>query len=179
MMGLWNRDMWTGAAVILLALLSIFFVIPIGVVVPGNVEVRVMAPDFWPLTISMAAAIAGGFVFLGGLLDQKNQRLSATPAALDEGVSAEARDSKHRSAGTAAARVVAVIGSLFILYLVIPMIGIVAGTMALLVFLIRFTGEARWKYIVSIAIVLPSILYIFFVYVASVPLPLGFFEQFR
>ncbi len=175
----WNTDMRVGLAVILLALLSVFVVIPSGVVVPSNVEVRVMAPDFWPLTVSMVAAIAGGFVFIGGLLEQKRRRLTEVSSMPDESVPTDADSSEYRTAGIATLRVVIVVGSLFALYLLIPVVGIVAGCMALLVFLIRFTGEARWKYIASIAVILPSVLYAFFVYVASVPLPLGFFEQFR
>ncbi len=45
--------------------------------------------------------------------------------------------------------------------------------------MIRFTGETRWRLIVLIAIILPAVLYAFFVYVANVPMPLGLFEQFR
>lgn len=176
---LWNREIRVGFAVIFLALLSIFVVIPSGVDVPSNVEVRVMAPDFWPLTVSVAAAIAGGFVLIGGILEQQRRRLSAVSSMPDESVPTEKADSEYRPFIEGAVRVAGVLGVLLGLYFLIPTIGIVVGCMALLVFLIRFTGETRWMYIVTIALILPVILYAFFVYVANVPMPLGVFEQFR
>lgn len=174
-----NRDTRVGLAIMLIALTIVFFLIPSGVSVPENVEVRVLSPDFWPIIVSLMAGIAGAFVFIGGVLEQKRAHLSETTSMPDESVPVEGEEGEYRDFGEATFRVVVTVCVLLALYFTADWAGFVLGNMILLVFMIRFTGEKRWKMILSIALILPSILYGFFVYVASVPIPLGIFEQFR
>lgn len=175
----WTAEIRVGLIIIVLALLSLFVLIPSGVTVPESVEIRVMSPDFWPLVVSIAAAIAGVFVLVGGVLELKHHHLTEITTTPDESIPVETHDNVYRPFGEAAVRVAVTVGVLFALYFAIPHIGIVVGCMALLIFLIRFTGEKRWTMIIAIAVILPLILYGFFVYVANVPMPLGVFEQFR
>lgn len=174
-----NRDIRVGLAIMLIALSIVFILIPSGVRVPQNVEVRVLSPDFWPITVSLIAGIAGAFVFLGGVLELKRAHLSEVTSMPDESVPVESEGDEYREPGEATFRVVVIVGVLFALYFTAEIAGFVLGNMILLIFMIRFTGEKRWKIILPIALILPSLLYGFFVYVASVPIPLGFFEQFR
>ena len=67
------------------------------------------------------------------------------------------------------ARMIVVIVLLVALYLSIPHTGILLATAVILLFLIWFGGERRWRFMVPVAIVLPAALYLFFVKVAHDP----------
>lgn len=174
-----NRDIRVGLAIMLIAMGIAFVVIPAGVRVPQNIEVQVMSPDFWPLTVSLIAGIAGAFMFVGGVLEHNRTHLSEVTSMPGESAPVEKEESDYRTFKEATFRVIVSFGALLTLYLTAEIAGFVLGTMILLVFMIRFTGEKRWKIILPIALILPSILYGFFVHVASVPIPVGLFEQFR
>lgn len=175
-----KREINIGLIVIAMALLSIFVVIPSGVVVPESIDNPVMSPDFWPLVVSVAAGLAGGFVVFGGVLDLKRaDKGGPAHSPLDDTIPIDPEGDEYRSFGEASFRVLVTVGVLLALYFLVPHVGIVACSMMMLVFLIRFSGETRWKFIIPIAIILPTILYVFFVYVANIPMPIGIFEQFR
>ena len=175
-----KREINVGLIVVALALLSIFVVIPSGVVVPESIDIAVMSPDFWPLVVSIAAGLAGVFVTLGGVIELKRaDKNGPEHSPMDETLPIELEGDEYRPFGEATLRVVVTVGVLLALYFLVPFIGIVVGTMVMLVILIRFSGETRWKFIIPIAIILPSLLYVFFVYVANIPMPIGIFEQFR
>lgn len=173
-----NREIGLGLTIVVLSLAGLFIAIPLGVDAPEDIEVRPLAPDFWPFIVLVFAGLAGAVVTLEGLVGRKRP-----PHAQDTGTTEEARPDaepaeQNRPAGEAAMRVAAAIGALFLLYFALPYTGIVAGCMLLLLFMLRFSGERRWHIILAITIVLPLLLYFFFVYVANVPMPMGVFEDF-
>ena len=174
-----DREIGLGVAIVALALFGLFVAIPLGVDAPENIEVRPLAPDFWPFIVLVFAGLAGVVVALEGFFDRK-RRIAALAggAAIKPGIDIEDKE-QERPPAEAALRVAAAIGGLFMLYFALPYTGIVLGTMFLLLFMLRFTGERRWHVILPITILLPLLLYVFFVYVANVPMPLGIFEQLR
>ena len=171
-----TRELALGIGVLVLATLGVLFIIPYGIVMPENIEVRALAPNFWPLIVVVAAGIAGAIVTVQGFADRKRPTLSPTP---DESAPADHEIDDDRPLAQASIRVVIVVASIFVLYFAIPHAGIVAGSMALLAFLIWFAEERRLWMILAISILLPLVLYAFFVYVANVPMPLGVFESLR
>ncbi|WP_282607772.1 tripartite tricarboxylate transporter TctB family protein [Pelagibius sp. Alg239-R121] len=174
-----NREIGLGAAIVALAMLGLFVAIPLGVDAPENIEVRPLAPDFWPFIVLVFAGLAGAVVVLEGLSDRRRQTATSPVIASKDTTPETEVVEQDRPPAEAAVRVVAALGAIFALYFALPYTGIVLGTMLLLLFMMRFTGERRWRYILPIAILLPTLLYVFFVYVANVPMPLGLFEQLR
>ncbi len=162
------RERLTGIGVLVLGLLIFFVLIPAGVDRPGSVEHAALAPDFWPRIIA-------GIIMLMGLF------LAIRPAAKEEdegrgenGVEAAAEAAGgwvHRLPGLAVA-----LGTLFAFYFLIPYLGMVAPGIAVILGLMVYAGERRWPLGVAVALCVPILLYVFFVHVASVPIPLGVFE---
>ena len=163
------RERLTGIGVLVLGLLIFFVLIPAGIDRPGSVEHAALAPDFWPRIIA-------GIIMLMGLF------LTVRPAAEDEGEEhgdsggGEAVEAAagwtHRLPGLAVA-----LGTLFAFYFLIPYLGMVAPGIAVILGLMVYAGERRWPMGIAIALCVPILLYVFFVHVASVPIPLGMFES--
>ena len=159
-----TRERLTGAGVLILGLLIFFLLIPRGIDQPGSVEHAALAPDFWPKII---AAI----IILMGLL------LTVKPAEEeDEEIEGggDAGGWLQRLPGLAVA-----LGTLFAFYFLIPLLGMVVPGMVMALGLMVYAGERRWRRGIAIAAGVPILLYFFFVYVASIPIPLGVFESLR
>ena len=173
------RDICVGIAIVMVSVFGWLIVIPIGIVLPAGIEIQALSPDFWPLIVVGMMAMAGGSLALQGAINWRKairQNRSHEPHRME----CETEGSvKELPIGQAAVRVAVVIATLFLLYYAIPQIGMVVANMMLLVFLTWFAGERRFKIILPMAIALPLVLYIFFVYVANVPIPLGVFEALR
>lgn len=173
------QNIYVGMAVVLVSVFGWLFLIPIGIILPADIEIRALSPDFWPHIVLGMMAIAGGILTLQGIINWRRalrQNESHKPGGMES-------NAKVRAEGLplaqATVRVAVVIATLFLLYYAIPQIGMVAATMVVLVFLMWFAGERRFKIILPVAIFLPLLLYIFFVYAANVPIPLGVFEALR
>ena len=174
-----NREIGLGSAIVVFAALGFLLAIPYGIVMPGNIEVLALAPNFWPFVVMAMAGIAGAVITAQGFLDRTKPDVPHVSATPDEATPVFEEIDDDRPPAEAAMRATIVVGSLFALYFAIPFAGIVAGTMVILIFLIWLSGERRWRLILSIAILLPLVLYFFFVHVANVPMPVGVFETFR
>ena len=155
----------TGIGVLLLGIAIFFVLIPAGIDQPGNVEHAALAPDFWPRIIA-------GIIILTGLA------LTVRPAAAEEDDEEEASEDGggwlQRLPGLAVA-----LGTLFGFYFLIPFLGMVAPGVALILGLMVYAGERRWPLGIAIAAGVPILLYVFFVYVASIPIPLGVLDNLR
>lgn len=173
-----RQELYTGIGVVVIAVLAYLVAIPAGIVVPDDIEIRALSPDFWPLIVVAVLGLAGiSLIFQGlagmGLL----QRKQATSGAGQAGAASKDEGNDALPLAKAAPRVAIFILCLFLIYFAISLIGMVATTIPALLFLAWFAGERRWKIIVPLAILLPVVLYIFFVYVANVPIPNGIFEN--
>ena len=73
-------------------------------------------------------------------------------------------------------RLLYVVGVLFLFYYAIPKAGMVIPSIVTILLLVYFAGERRWYLSLLIGVLLPVLLYGFFVYVARIPIPLGIFE---
>ena len=159
-----TRERLTGIGVLILGLLIFFLLIPRGIDQPGSVEHAALAPDFWPKII---AAI----IIVMGLL------LTVKPAKEEDEESEDAGDAVpwlQRLPGLAVA-----LGTLFAFYFLIPLLGMVVPGIVMALGLMVYAGERRWPRGIAIAAGVPILLYFFFVYVASIPIPLGVFESLR
>ena len=156
-----RHDIVLGAAVIGIAALLAFVVIPVGIIMPGNLETRSLAPDFWPLIVIGMAATSGAALAVGAW--RRN----------DEAFDAPAPDPDRRQA---LLRVGAAFAALFACYALLEVIGMILPTIVLCAFMMLLGGERRWKVILPTSVLLPLALYGFFAGFAGVPLPAGVFE---
>ncbi|MGI9316739.1 MAG: tripartite tricarboxylate transporter TctB family protein [bacterium] len=151
-----------GIAVVLIGLATYFVLIPNGIVSPSNVESLALAPDFWPKIVAAIFAIMG----LG---------LVVRPTDSDSETTTESNTTFLNRLP----RLGVILGALFGFYYAIPQLGMVVPAMLLIFCLMWFAGERRWMLMAVISIVTPIVLYFFFVFVASIPIPLGVFESLR
>lgn len=151
------RGRLTGICILLIGAATFAVLIPAGIVVPGSVDQLALAPDFWP-------RIVAAVIFLMGLI----MVARPGPPAPEAG----ALSWKKRFPG------LCVVGAcLFGFHLLIPYLGMVAGGTAVILILMWYAGERGLYRLFGIALSVPVILYLFFVQVARIPLPLGWFES--
>ena len=159
-----TRERLTGIGALVFGLLIFFVLIPAGIDRPGSVEHAALAPDFWPKIIA-AIIIAMGLL------------LTVKPAVEEDEDGEDGGDAvpwRQRLPGLAVA-----LGTLFAFYFLIPLLGMVVPGMVMAFGLMVYAGERRWPRSIAIAAGVPILLYFFFVYVASIPIPLGVFESLR
>lgn len=153
----------TGIFVLIFGLLAYFVLIPYGIKVPKNIELVSTSPAFWPSIIAVVIAIMGGVLIIP---DKSN-------SVADEDVVIGTPWS------TRLPRLLVVGVLLFGFYFVIDRLGMVVPSMVLIFTLMVFSGYRRWGLMVLFSLLVPIILYVFFVYVANIPIPLGIFESLR
>lgn len=153
-----NNDFILGIALFVLALLAIFVIIPAGIDSPGDVNIRALAPDFWPNIVMTFLAIIGLIIAIQGYATGK-KTTQKTPI--------------H----TRYWRAVSAIILLFIYYWLLQTLGfVIASCIALLAFCL-LAGERRLYYVLPLAILLPLLLFYFFTHIATVAIPLGISED--
>ena len=159
-----GRDVIVGFAVVLLAGVILLVLIPHGIPTPGRTAEGQVLPDFWP------RLIAGGLVAVGALI-----ALLAVfaPTPKEAG---EDHDEPHPPM-FAALKVVTAMALLFVYLWLLEAVGMVVASMiAIPVFAALYGDQRVWIY-VPLGIVLPVLLYVFFRYVASIPIPDPFMRQ--
>ena len=164
------HDLFIGILLILAGLLIMFILIPNGISAPNDLDILALSPRFWPRIITGCLIFCGVIITLQGFIEVKNR----DPADADQ-KPFDFNGLFSMEMGRAALT----IGFLLIYYWSINHIGIVAASLLAIILFTFYGGEKRIGYILSIAIILPIALYYFFTLVANVPLPLGFFEQWR
>ena len=176
------RERLTGVGVLLIGLLVFFVLIPAGIDRPGNVEHAALAPDFWPRIIAAVIALMGLLLALRPAREDEGGEGAGDEAGAGEGAAGDGAGAgeaasvrwPQRLPGLAVA-----LGALFAFYFLIPTLGMVASGAALIFGLMAYAGERRWLRGGALAAGIPILLYVFFVYVASIPIPLGVFENLR
>jgi len=166
-----KREIGVGIAAMAIAALGWFVVIPLGIDLPQNIKIRALSPDFWPRIVMAILAIAGAVIAVQGFLESR--------AADREDTAAGGDDTIEHPPVVLAGRVVFALALLFVFYAGIFQLGIVVCSALIIVIFTLVLGQRQWRYILPLAVVLPLVLYFFFVQVAHVPMPLGIFEVLR
>ena len=156
-------DLILGMGIVLISVFVMFTLIPAGIVLPGNNETRALAPDFWPTIIIWATVFAGICLIGHGWLHRKDL----------DGTSKQANELGKWGI---AIRIVSAFAAMLVCYFLVPTLGMVLCTILLCIFLMWFGGERRPVIILSVSIILPVLLFLFFSGFAGVPIPTGIFE---
>lgn len=166
-----TRDLIAGVLFCAVGLLSLFFLIPIGVDVPQSVKMAALSPDFWPTIISVAAVVSAAALIIESWLLKQPSMDDSLPE--DEEGGAEVAD--EYTPGLAALRALILIVALFGFYLSLPTAGMVVASIVLIAAMMLYFGEKMFLLIGVLAVSVPILLYLFFRFVANVPIPLGVF----
>jgi hypothetical protein len=151
-------EMFIGLGVMLLAAMTLWWLIPNYIVIPRRVPNPALSPAFWPTII--------GWVMLAcGLALAVHAYFAPSPPA--------ETTEKLLPNQTEALRILATVGILVATYLALPVLGMVWTCMLVYVALVLLTGGQKIGWGVVIAILLPLILYAFFAKIAGVAIPQG------
>jgi hypothetical protein len=161
------KDLITAVLFIAAGLAAVVELIPSGVVVPGSINIPALSPDFWPYTIAWGVIISSACLLLEALALK----------VPDGGEEDDAADAQFKLATLPATlRTIVLIMALFLFYYVLTHLGIVASSIVLMPAMMLFFGEQNWRYVVPLSLLIPIGLYLFFLHVAGIPMPLGIFE---
>lgn len=160
-----RKDIIAGVLFLILALIAVFVLIPRGVAVPQSVKVLALSPDFWPRIIAIGAVLASIFV----LIEARTMKQPTLTEDDDDG-----GEFDHPFT-VAAIRAGVLIVALFVFYYSLSTLGVVVASILLIIALMLFFEERRYVLIGALGVGVPVLLYLFFRYVAGVPMPLGIF----
>ena len=166
-----RRDLGAALLCLMFGLAAVLFLIPRGVAVPGSAKVAALSPDFWPRLIAYGAIAASVFLFIETLIVRQ---AAARP---DDAQSDDAEEeARYRLAALpATVRVAVLVAALFAFYAGLTALGVVAASILLLFAMMLFFGERDIRLVAGLSVAIPLLLYAFFRYAASVPIPLGIF----
>ncbi|MCP5366106.1 MAG: tripartite tricarboxylate transporter TctB family protein [Hyphomicrobiales bacterium] len=158
------QDVVLGAFLTLSAILFITVLIPDGVHVPEGNSIPSLSPDFWIKIIIWCMLGIGLALMFHGI------RAARLFIAVDEG------DTGTLPLAHAFIKVVVSVVLLFVYWDMIEIIGMPLASMVAVVVFTMLCGERRWKVFLPLAVILPTVLYYFFLKVAHIPMPLGIFD---
>lgn len=162
-----KRDVFAALLFLALGLITVFLLIPQGVKVPGSVKNAALSPDFWPRIIAIGAILSSVFLLV------ENTFMKPPAAEADEAANAAAEYKLATLPG--ALRTLILILALFAFYFSLTTLGVVVASIILICAMMLFFGERKLWLIAVLGVSIPALLYLFFRYVANVPIPLGVF----
>ncbi len=153
-----RRELIIGFSLTFLGLVVLLLVIPLGVKVPGHLPEAATSPAMWPKATALLLTGAGIAYSVLVLLD--HYRSGPVPSSLPEPMAG----SWHL--------IIAALG-LFACVALLPVLGLpVVSGLALAAYALLLKAARVWL-IATMAILLPTALYLFFTRVANIPIPLG------
>jgi len=163
-----NSNRLTGIFFLIASALSYFILIPKGIVVPNNIGHFTTSPSFWPnIIIGIIALMSLLMIFT------KNEVVNTKKVETDN------NDDIKTPLLIRIPRLFIVLGLLFSFYYFIEQLGMVVPGMVLIFILMTYAGYRKWWLIIFLSLFVPVLLYVFFVHVANIPIPLGIFESLR
>jgi hypothetical protein len=164
------KDVLLAIGLLLFFLLTYFYIIPMGIYVPSNIRLRVMAPDFFPKTVSLFLIFMSLVLAFQTLVLMRKRRHGSILAKPPE---SERSASDAEIGWIPVVKVLSAILMLFLYYLAVVWIGILAASILFLLIFSILYGERRFKFTLPLAVGLSVIIYLFFTKVAMIPLPNG------
>lgn len=158
-----HQDLIIGLIVMTLAIAGLAWLIPAGVQVPARLNSPLLSPDFWP------RILAGLLLAMGLLISIMALRNRQQPPTEDASLTPITAQSRNKG--------IAFVIGLFVYYLAILWLGIVLASVLALIGFMLLGGQRRWWPMLLTAVLLPVLVYTFFVHIARIPMPLGLFEQ--
>ena len=155
-----SKQRIVGLVALVLGLVTIFVLIPIGIVSPQDVQHFALAPEFWPLIVASIFSVMALIILVRPTQPEESDEDEENVVPWKERFP----------------RLAVILVTLFGFYYLVPFLGMVFTGMVLIAGLMLYAGERRWKMIAPLAIGMPVILYLFFLKIANIPIPLGVFD---
>lgn len=159
-----------------LGLLLHFWLIPNYISVPSNMARLVLSPAFWPEILAGMAVLAGVFVLVGafGKSSKPNSQDLASAANLTEDQPASNVASPLQQVSQPSLiRLLAFVIAMALYAKYLDYLGMALASILMLLVSFYLLGEKRIGIVLSVSIVLPLVLYAFFLHVAGVSIPQG------
>ncbi|MEB8431746.1 tripartite tricarboxylate transporter TctB family protein [Cocleimonas sp. KMM 6892] len=163
-----KTNQFTGLFIIIFGVFTYFVLIPHGIKVPKNLDNIMLSPAFWPTIITAVISLMGVLLMIPERIKPET-----------DGKGDHEDDENRTPWKTRIPRLMVITVVLFGFYFFIEQLGMVVPGIIIIFFLMVFAGYRRWWLMVMLSILVPVILYLFFVNVANIPIPLGVFESWR
>ncbi len=150
-----RQDIIAGLLMVAFGALVIWVLIPLGVAEPKSVKFAALSPSYYP-------RIAAGALMLLGV--------GTLVRAFAQKPRDDTADDRHPNA---VQRTVAFLAILLFLALTLNWLGFVLGCSIAVFAAMTLAGERKLWLSIPIAVLLPLLLYLFFLQVAYIPIPLG------
>ncbi len=164
-----TKDVGLAVGLILFFLFTLFFLIPKGIYVPANINIRVMSPDFFPRVVAIFLIMMCVILALQSILSSRGR--NANQKEVKEFSQEGSERNKIRKVKIV--KICVSILFLFIYFKAVKLIGMLPSSCIFLLAFSSLYGERRFKIIIPLAIILPLMLYFFFTQIAKIPLPKG------
>lgn len=160
-----RKDIWLGLGIIAFGIFLLVHAIPAYVSSPSNVRALVLSPTFWPTIIAWLIILLGGVLILS--------RMFGPPVSMSEenAMLAVEGDEQFYAWLRLAAAAIVMTGLVYAM----PVFGMVITTGLAFAAFAAMVMTPRPITAFIMAIVLPLVLYAFFVHVAGVSVPQGRF----
>jgi hypothetical protein len=161
-----------------LGLLLHFWLIPNFISVPGNMARPVLSPAFWPEILAFMAMIAG-VIILVFAFKQSDLAITEEPTKelgvpADESSSASIEGSQQgEESQPNVIRLFAFVVAMTLYAKYLDYLGMALASVLMLLASFYLLGERRLGLVLSISVLLPLVLYAFFLHVAGVSIPQG------
>lgn len=154
------KEVGIGLFVLALAFLLLIFLIPEGIPQPGRLREGQLSPRFWPL-IATSILVMSGLVLTTMAWFEKGRCIASDGDEGDEPL----------PFGRAFIGLIVCFVLLSGYYWAMTRVGMVIASVLGILLLGYAYGERRWKILIPVALLLPVALYLFFVYMAGIPIP--------
>ena len=163
------NDLYLGLGVAILFGLVSLWLIPNYIEIPSSVQMTGVSPSFWPEVISWAMVVLGLMQAASSYMQLGRARARTVQADTSGAESA----SVPKISMLAAAKAFLTFGALVGYYFLVEYLGMMVSSMLALFSFTLIYGERRLKFTVPLAVLVPLLLYLFFVKVANIPMPQG------
>jgi putative tricarboxylic transport membrane protein len=153
-----KKDILAASVFVFFGLLLILLLIPRGVVEPGNVELAILSPSYYPKIISYILILIGLGIFIKNF-----------PNGFFE--ESEKIEKKYLF------RILIIFITILTIVFFLPTFGIPLTSGIALLFLLMLGGERRPIIIFLVSTLVPLLIYLFFTKVAQIPIPNGLLES--
>lgn len=164
-----RKDLTLGLTLSIFFCLVYFALIPMGIEVPHSHDPGQLSPAAYPSWIAMAGLCAS--LLLTANAAWKYLRLRRLAASAMKKTATPATASGDRLHALSA------YGLLFLFYFSIDEVGMVLGGFILYAAFALLCGERNWPRLLLVDCILIAALYVFFVRIAAVPVPLGILQS--
>ena len=165
-----RQDLILGLTLTAFFCMVYFVLIPLGIEVPHSHDPGQLSPAAYPSWIALAGLGASLLLTANTILKHLRLRRAAAPPA--------SQDKAGPRSWGALLHTLLAFGLLFLFYFFIDDVGMVLGSFILYAAFARLCGERNWLRLLLTDCILTAALYVFFVRIAAVPVPLGILQSF-